>query len=304
MKRLFHMIHKVAHTDLTALIMGETGTGKELVANAIHLASSRSSRPFVVVDCGSIPESLADSILFGHEKGSFTGANERRLSPFVEADGGTVFLDEIGELPVELQPRLLRVLQERKVKPIGSNSYRSVDVRIIAATRRELLREINGGSFRSDLYFRLAQAILTVPSLRERGNEDIALLMKHFAREAGHLDRFQRISADSYTRLLNHDWPGNVRELQNVTARLLGLAEPTGPIELDTHFSTAIEAAHETQPYDVAKLTFDKSYWKGLLRASSGNIAKMARLSGRSRPTVRAELDKLGLEKGNLSDDD
>jgi DNA-binding NtrC family response regulator len=305
MKLLFHKIRKVASTDLTALVMGETGTGKELVANAIHLASPRASRPFVVVDCSAIPASIAESMLFGHEKGSFTGATERRISPFVEADGGTVFLDEIGELPIDLQPKLLRLLQERKVKAVGSNAYRAVNVRIIAATRRELQREINGGSFRSDLYFRLSQVILEVPPLRQR-SEDIPGLVDHFSREAGMPEAGRRITPESLVRLMQHDWPGNVRELQNIVVAALALAEPEGPIDLEQSFSStgqAATSARQTQPWDVARSTFEKSYWQELQRVCEGNIAKMSRISGKSRPTVRETLERNGLGKYDVADD-
>jgi DNA-binding NtrC family response regulator len=306
MKRLFHRIRKIGSTDLTTLILGETGTGKELVANSVHLASARASRPFVVVDCSAIPASIAESTLFGHEKGAFTGATERRVSPFVDAEGGTVFLDEIGELPIDLQPKLLRLLQERKVKSVGSNTYRNVNVRIIAATRRELQREINGGAFRSDLYFRLAQVVLELPPLRERA-EDIPLLVDHFARDVQMQDAGRRITPESLVRLMKHDWPGNVRELQNIIVAALALAEPEGPIDLEGTFSSAGKAAtsvRQTQPWDVARGQFEKAYWQELQRACDGNIAKMSRVSGKSRPTVRETLERNGLGKYDVPDDE
>src|SRR6185369_2190716 len=161
-------LRKAAPTELTCLITGETGTGKELVAQAIHLASARANKPFIVVDCGSIPPTLSESALFGHERVSFTGAVDKRVSPFAEADGGTIFLDELGELPVDVQPKLLRALAEQRIKSVGSNTYRPVNVRVIAATRRDLVREVNDGNFRSDLYFRVAQLRIELPSLRDR----------------------------------------------------------------------------------------------------------------------------------------
>src|SRR6185503_20430691 len=157
MRAIFERLSKVAATDLTVLITGETGTGKELVAQALHLGSPRAKKPFVVVDCGSIPPTLAEATLFGHERGAFTGAVDRRLSPFQEADGGTLFLDELGELPLEIQPKLLRALAERRIKSVGGSAYKEVDVRLLAATRRDLVRAVNAGTFRSDLYFRVAQ---------------------------------------------------------------------------------------------------------------------------------------------------
>jgi DNA-binding NtrC family response regulator len=306
MKRLFHRIKKIASTDLSTLILGETGTGKELVANAIHLESARAARPFVVVDCSAIPASIAESTLFGHEKGSFTGATERRVSPFVDAEGGTVFLDEIGELPIDLQPKLLRLLQERKVKSVGSNTYRTVNVRVIAATRRELQKEINGGAFRSDLYFRLAQVVLELPPLRERA-EDIPFLIDHFARDVRMEEAARRITPESLVRLMKHDWPGNVRELQNLIVAALALAEPHGPIDLEGSFSSsgkAATSARQTQPWDVARGAFEKAYWGELQRVCEGNIAMMSRVSGKSRPTVRETLERNGLGKYEVAEDE
>src|ERR1700722_7217368 len=168
MRALFARMKRLARTNLSALIYGETGTGKELAARAIHEASLRAGKPFAVVDCSSIPAQLAESVLFGHEKGAFSGAVSREPSPFVEASGGTVFLDEIGELPLDVQPKLLRLLAEQKIKPVGARNYVSVDVRIVAATWRDLSREINRGGFRSDLFFRIAEERIDLPPLRQR----------------------------------------------------------------------------------------------------------------------------------------
>jgi transcriptional regulator with GAF, ATPase, and Fis domain len=231
MRGLFQRIRKVGATDLPVLITGETGTGKELVAHAIHAMSSRAHGPFVVQDCGAIPTELAESTLFGHERGAFTGAVDRLISPFVQADGGTIFLDEIGELPVGLQPKLLRAIQERAIKPVGSNAYRKVNVRIVAATRRDLGREINTGGFRSDLYFRLGVFRLEVPALRER-LDDIPQLAESVAAKRGLGDAGRRLSAKSLERLGAHDWPGNVRELENVLSAAAALASPIGPIDV------------------------------------------------------------------------
>src|SRR5215475_249133 len=192
MRAVFERLRKAAPTELTVLITGETGTGKELVAQAIHLASARTSKPFIVVDCGSIPPSLAESALFGHERGSFTGAVDKRVSPFVEADGGTIFLDELGELPIDVQPKLLRALAEQRVKSVGSNSYRPVNVRVIAATRRDLVREVNAGTFRSDLYFRVAQFRVELPPLRQR-LEDIPALVRRMMADLGDKNAYNRV---------------------------------------------------------------------------------------------------------------
>ena len=224
MRGVFERLKKAAPTDLTVLVTGETGTGKELVAQAIHEASSRAHKPFVVVDCGAIPATLAESALFGHERGSFTGAVDKRISPFVEADGGTIFLDELGELPLDVQPKLLRALAEQRIKSVGSNSYRPVNVRVIAATRRDLVREVNAGTFRSDLYFRVAQLKVELPSLRQR-LEDIPVLVRRMIEDLGDKDSYGRITNDSLERLMRHDWPGNVRELRNVVAVALAFTK-------------------------------------------------------------------------------
>src|SRR5262249_15363340 len=184
MRAIFERLSKIAPTDLTVLITGETGTGKELVAQAVHLASARLKKPFVVVDCGSIPPTLAEATLFGHERGAFTGAVDRRLSPFQEADGGTIFLDELGELPLEVQPKVLRPLAERRIKSGGGNVYKEVDVRVLAATRRDLVRAVNAGTFRSDLYFRVAQVKIELMPLRQR-LEDIPVLVRRMLKDLG-----------------------------------------------------------------------------------------------------------------------
>src|SRR5580658_8517174 len=215
MRRVFSVLDRVANTALSVLILGETGTGKELVAKAIHDASERKKGPFVVVDCGSIPPTLAESVLFGHEKGSFTGANERRKGALAEADGGTLFFDELGELPIELQPKLLRALAERQVKRVGGSQFESIDVRVLAATRRDLGAEMNAGRFRSDLFFRIAQVRVELPPLRERLS-DIPAIVDDVCRRAGRAEHSQAVLAWIEQRMASHDWPGNVRELVNV----------------------------------------------------------------------------------------
>jgi DNA-binding NtrC family response regulator len=217
MRHLFRLLGEIAATDLSMLITGETGCGKELVAQAVHEKSARAKGPFVVVDCGSIPGPLAESLLFGHEKGAFTGANERRAGAFHEAHKGTIFLDELGELPVELQPKLLRALSERQVKRVGSQHYEPVDVRVVAATRRDLGQAMNAGRFRSDLFFRIAQVRVELPPLRER-REDIPLLVRAVTKRIGRPEREADVAELVTSTLAQHDWPGNVRELVNVTS--------------------------------------------------------------------------------------
>jgi formate hydrogenlyase transcriptional activator len=220
LKSVLQQVALVAPTDATVLILGETGTGKELVARAIHRLSNRSSRPFIRVNCAAIPPSLIASELFGHEKGAFTGALQRRLGRFEAANGGTIFLDEIGELPMETQIALLRVIQERELERIGSSQSIAVDVRIIAATNRDLEAAVAAGAFREDMFYRLNVFPIHVPALRER-LEDIPLLVEHLverlAKRAG--KEFRTIKMNTIELLQAYDWPGNIRELQNVIER-------------------------------------------------------------------------------------
>jgi two-component system, NtrC family, response regulator GlrR len=216
MRELFATLSRVAPMDASILILGETGTGKELVARALHDASPRASKPFVVVDCAALPENLLDAELFGHAKGAFTGAVGQRTGALEAADGGTVFLDEIGELPISMQPKLLRALESRTVRRVGETSYRTVDVRFISATHRDLAAMVNAGEFREDLYFRLSVLPIQVPPLRER-TEDIELLVKHFMQSSGN------VNAQLIRELTSRPWRGNVRELRNFVDRVRAL---------------------------------------------------------------------------------
>lgn len=220
MRQLFGMIARIAETDATVLIEGETGTGKGLVARAIHQASLRDRAPFIVVDCGAVQRQLVESELFGHEKGAFSGAYARREGAFERASGGTVFIDELGELELELQPKLLRVLDAREVRRLGAPEPTAVDIRVVAASRADLQREVERGVFREDLFFRLSVVTLRLPPLRERA-EDIAPLAEHFLREiaASRGVKPPRLEASIIDRLTSHDWRGNVRELKNVVER-------------------------------------------------------------------------------------
>ncbi len=312
MRAVFDRLTRAAPTDLTVLILGETGTGKEVAAQAIHAASARKSKPFVVVDCGAISPSLAEAALFGHEKGAFTGADQRRPSPFEEAAGGTVFLDELGELPLDLQPKLLRVLAERRVKAVGSNAYREVDVRVLAATRRDLVRSVNEGSFRSDLYFRVAQLRVELPPLRERVG-DIPLLVRNMLTDFGDPDAFSRVSNETLERLMRYDWPGNVRELRNaVTAAValsdgadVSIASHLGALERTgwgaSPFGEAGDAPLE-RDYHQAKREalsrFEQEYFRALAQSCGGNVSKMAEVAGLARVHVRRYLDVHGLREG------
>ena len=230
MREIFDIIEKIAPTAATVIIEGETGTGKEVVAQTIHELSDRSDKPFTVFDCGAVPPNLIESELFGHEKGSFTGAVMARKGLFEMAEGGTIFLDELGELALDLQPKLLRVLEQREVRRVGSNEPIPVNVRVIAATNRKLQEEVEAGRFREDLFYRLSVVRLTLPELAER-REDIPLLVKHFLKSMrfnkGEDDdlRVSNISREALDALNSYDWPGNVRELVNIVERACSFTE-------------------------------------------------------------------------------
>ncbi len=306
MRRVFSILEKISATPLSVLILGETGTGKELIAKAIHDASPRKNGAFVVVDCGSIPPTLAESILFGHEKGSFTGANERRNGAIAEADGGTLFLDELGELPIELQPKLLRALAEHQVKRVGGANFDPVDVRVLAATRRDLGAEMNAGRFRSDLFFRIAQVRVELPALRERLS-DLPLLVEDVCRRAGRPEHAAAVISWIEQRMASHDWPGNVRELVNVASVAATLADTPGAIDdvltlarddvsIDVpRTGSAATAFSDAKRGAVA--AFEREYFTGLSKRAKGNVSEMARQSGMERHHVRAYLRKYGIEK-------
>ena len=306
MRRIYAKLSSIAPHDLSVLITGETGTGKELVAQAIHDASRRRNEPFVVVDCTTIPAALAESKLFGHEKGAFTGAVARQTSPFVDANGGTIFFDELGELPGDVQPKLLRALEARQIQTLGSTRFQSIDVRVVAATRRNMHAEMNTKRFREDLYFRFAQVVIDVPPLRERP-EDIPDLVARFLGDFGDPGALARIDAPTMERLQRYDWPGNVRELRNVI--LVAHAQSAGgPIDVAELLSTNSAGGTRIQMSDhlTASLAFDvrkravldvfeREYFTVLARDAGGNISEMARRSGLSRPTLRTYLDRYGL---------
>jgi DNA-binding NtrC family response regulator len=298
MRHLFRMLREVSPTDLSILITGETGTGKELVAQAVHEQSTRNSGPFVVVDCASIPGPLAESLLFGHEKGAFTGAIERRAGAFHDAHHGTIFLDELGELPIEIQPKLLRALSEKKVKRVGANHYESVDARVIAATRRDLGRNMNSGRFRSDLFFRIAQMRIELPPLRER-REDIPLLAIHVAERIGRRERASEVVDLVTNTLAQHDWPGNVRELVNVASVAASLPRGAESIASMLPLEGGGDVVAPTSPFGEAKReavsAFEQRYFSELVRATNGNVSEMARRAGMERHHVRAFLKKYSL---------
>ena len=285
MRHVFAQLEKIAATDATLLVQGETGTGKEGVADAVHEASARAKGPFVVVDCSAIPANLLESELFGHEAGAFTGATERRIGAFEQASGGTLFLDEIGELPIDLQPKLLRALESRVIRRIGGKNI-NCDLRIIAATNRDLRAEVNRGAFRPDLYFRLAVVKVELPPLRER-SEDIPLLVGHLLQRIGASAQAiaNLMQPDYLATLASASWPGNVRELRNHLEQCVVFGERRLPNAPSTpHPSTTIDP---NVPYDVARRqlldNFERSYVQALLEVHQGNITAAARGAGLNR---------------------
>jgi DNA-binding NtrC family response regulator len=305
MRRVFSVLERVAKTPLSILILGETGCGKEVVARSVHQSSDRKDGPFVVVDCGSIPSTLAESLLFGHEKGAFTGATERKKGALAEAHGGTLFLDELGELPIDLQPKLLRVLAERQVKRVGGSQVEPIDVRVLAATRRDLAVEMNAGRFRSDLYFRIAQVKVELPPLRDR-IDDLPMLVEEVCRRVGHPQASNVVLDWIERRLGSYDWPGNVRELVNVAQVAATLADTPEAIDdvltlaKDTGNEGTTHAGPQTAFAEAKKTAiaaFERDYFGSLAKAAKGNVSEMARQSGMERHHVRAYLRKYGIEK-------
>jgi two-component system, NtrC family, response regulator GlrR len=307
MRELFGLLSKIAPTEATVLLEGETGTGKELLAEALHQASPRKSGPYVVVDCGSLPKDLIGSELFGHARGAFTGAVANKRGLIEEADGGTLFLDEIGELPLELQPQLLRALEKREVRPIGELRAKKVNIRVIAATHRGLQDMVKAGTFREDLYFRLAVVRAPVPALRKH-KEDISQLVDAFVHDLGHHDF--TLSPEVLAQLMAHDWPGNVRELRNVVER--GLSLDGGASELsvntvdtqaetlsDTPSTSGLSKSLLDMSFKDAKgaLTesFEREYLTHLLKRHNGNISRAALEAGIDRNYIHRLVKKYNL---------
>ena len=292
MRRVFERLARVAPTAITVLLLGESGTGKEVAARALHLASPRADGPFVVVDCAALAPTLIESELYGHERGAFTGADRARVGAFESARGGTVFLDEIGELPLDLQTRLLGVIERRRVQPLGGKEARAVDVRLVAATNRDLRREVNRGAFREDLYFRLAVATVELPPLRERP-EDIALYVDELLGENPGVT----VSPETLARLEQQRWPGNVRELRNFLERAVAFGDAEAAAGLDAPAPRPDAPA----PYKLAKARlleeFERGYVTELLARHDGNITHAARAAEIDRVYLLRLLDKFGLRK-------
>ncbi|MFO0683149.1 MAG: sigma 54-interacting transcriptional regulator [Sandaracinus sp.] len=286
MRRVFAVLERAARNDATVLLGGETGTGKEAAAESIHAASARREAPFLVVDCGALAPTLLDAELFGHEKGAFTGAVGARAGVFEAAQGGTVFLDEVGELGLDLQPKLLRVLERREVRRVGTSSYVPVDVRIVAATHRDLRAEVNARRFRADLYYRLAVLEVRMPALRERP-EDLPLLVDHFLESMQPTDEaaLALIRSPRFVAgLAEHAWPGNVRELRNYVERALALEgiEPTGGEKASeapaVRADLTLKSARE-----LWSAPLERAYLESVLARSGGNVSAAARVAGVDR---------------------
>ncbi|QQR41813.1 sigma 54-interacting transcriptional regulator [Myxococcus xanthus] len=278
----FALMERAAASDATVLLEGETGTGKSRAAFAIHQASARASGPFLTVDCGAIPGNLLESELFGHEKGSFTGAIQRRVGAFEEADGGTIFLDEIGELPAELQPKLLRVLENKEIRRLGANGYQPVNVRVIAATHRDLRAEVNAARFRSDLFFRLAVVRIIIPALRERP-EDIPLIAERILTAFGAgSEQLAALSTPEFIAQLQHAaWPGNVRELRNHLERCLVFQDAMPPDAEEVSAQAVLRSLVDPkQPYAEARRraleVFEREYLDALLKLHGGKVSQAA----------------------------
>ncbi len=310
MRELFALLARIAIADAPVLIEGETGTGKERVARAVHARSRRAARPFVVFDCAAVPATLIESELFGHEKGSFTGATDRRAGVFERADGGTVLLDELGELQLELQPKLLRVLESNEVWRVGAQKATPIDVRVVAATNRDLQARVAEGLFREDLYYRLAVVTLRVPSLRER-RDDIPLLASSFARDrifpggaggaGGRGPGWETI----FEFMKTHDWPGNVRELRNVVERAVIMADPKllagDPLDALAELRKKAEPALRRRvSLRAARDQTEREYLEDLVRSTDGNLDQAAEIAEVHRKSLERLLREYGIKRGEL----
>lgn len=302
MERLLEQAGMVAQSDVSVLINGQSGTGKEIVAQAIHNASPRRDKPFVAINCGALPEQLLESELFGHARGAFTGAVSNREGLFQAAEGGTLFLDEIGDMPVALQVKLLRVLQERKVRPLGSNRDIDIDVRIISATHRDLPKAMARGEFREDLFYRLNVVSLKIPPLAER-TEDIPLLANHLLRQSAdrHKPFVRAFSTDAMKRLMAAKWPGNVRQLVNVIEQCVALT--SSQVISDALVEQALEGENTALPTFVeARNQFELNYLRKLLQITKGNVTHAARMAGRNRTEFYKLLSRHELDANDFKE--
>ncbi|MCS3432004.1 two-component system response regulator GlrR [Klebsiella sp. BIGb0407] len=302
MLRLLEQAHKVAQSDVSVLINGQSGTGKEVLAQAIHQASPRSKKAFIAINCGALPEQLLESELFGHARGAFTGAVSNREGLFQAAEGGTLFLDEIGDMPLSLQVKLLRVLQERKVRPLGSNRDVDIDVRILSATHRNLPKAMERGEFREDLFYRLNVVSLKIPALNERA-EDIPLLASQLLRQSAdkHKPFVRSFSTEAMKRLISASWPGNVRQLVNVIEQCVALTST--PVINEALVEQALEGENTALPTFVeARNQFELNYLRKLLHITKGNVTHSARMAGRNRTEFYKLLARHELDANDFKD--
>jgi DNA-binding NtrC family response regulator len=295
MQQVLGTLSRLAPTELTITIVGETGTGKDVIAQGIHEHSQRRNGPFVVFDCGAVAANLAESELFGHERGAFTGAMATHSGAFERANGGTLFLDEVGELQVDLQPRLLRALENRGVRRVGGTQYRPIDVRIVAATNRDLPAFVQARAFREDLFFRLAAALVPIPALRHR-LEDLPLIVPALLTDLGAEN--VKVADDTYSRLAAHAWPGNVRELKNTLASALAFADGGTLRPEHLRFMADVSDARPLDQLNLAGLPLESLERVAIaqtLAQCAGNKAQTARALGISVSTLYEKLKKLGL---------
>jgi len=309
MQRINALVRRVASTDATVLITGESGTGKEVIARALHNLSPRANRPFVPLNCAAIPHELLESELFGHARGAFTGALHSRAGMFQLANGGTIFLDEIGEIPLALQPKLLRVLQDGEVRPVGTDQSASINVRVVAATNKDLAGELEAGTFREDLFYRLQVIPIHLPPLRAR-RSDIPLLLDHFLEKSNRkYNLTAKISREASVYLWEYDWPGNVRELENVVERLVVLCEhgEIGLTDLPPNICRFVSEKKIPQPtlsnkeldFRAALKQFEEKLIDEALRLADGNKAMAARMLKLKRTTLVAKLRSRTPQKEN-----
>jgi two-component system response regulator AtoC len=299
MRQVFELIERVAASNSTVLITGESGTGKEMVAKSLHYHSGRKKKPFVAVDCGVIPENLIESELFGHTKGAFTGADHAKKGLFAEANEGTIFLDEIGNLPVPLQAKLLRVLQEREIKPIGSNETTSVNVRVIAATKEDLKTSVDSGTFRNDLFYRLSVIPIHLPPLRERP-EDVPLLLKHFLAKVckSNNQKEKQITPEAMNVLMAYNWPGNVRELENLVERmvLITSGDTIDVDDLPDEIKSTKGNTSMKENLDRTVKVVEKDMIVEAIEQAGGNKTQAAKILGISRASLYNKINQYGIE--------
>ncbi|MGZ5279602.1 MAG: sigma-54-dependent transcriptional regulator [Pseudobdellovibrionaceae bacterium] len=308
MQSIFDLIERVGPSSTNILITGESGTGKEVIARALHNRSSRADKPFVAINCTAIPESLMESELFGHVKGSFTGANQDKKGLFEEASGGTIFLDEIGDMDISLQAKLLRVLQERTIKPVGGNQNKSIDVRVIAATHKDLKKSIGNGGFREDLYYRLAVIPIVLPPLRHRP-EDIPLLAHHFLRKYAAMNnsKVNGFTQEALRQLMSFSWPGNVRELENMVERLVVLSRSNqiDVGDIPQSDQTTSEQFFGQATNDSPTLEdLEKRYIQLILEKTGGKKEKAAQILGINRRTLYRKQKDYGFVTDDSEEDE